>query len=139
MLKRDATDALFSDAVREAADWVCQRCNRPFPLRKGQDVHCSHFFSRKYKSTRWFPDNAACLCATCHAIVTDDPHEHATLFRRLLGEVRYEWLIKRKQLIVRYRAADVKAIREHFRDQIERMKELRISGVVGVLQLVAYD
>lgn len=139
MIKRDALDAAFSDAVREAADWMCQRCSRPFPERKGQDAHCSHFFSRKFNATRWFPDNAAMLCATCHAIVGDDPHEHATLFRRLLGETRYEWLQQRKRQIVRYRAADKKAMRAHFREQIEAMQEQRLAGVCGVLSLAAYD
>lgn len=138
-LKRDALDAAFSDAVREAADWMCQRCARPFPERKGQDAHCSHFFSRKYNSTRWFPDNAALLCASCHALVTDDHHEHVTLFRRLLGETRYEWLLKRKQMIVRYRAADKKAMREHFRQQTEAMRAQRLDGVCGSLSLPAYD
>lgn len=138
-LKRDALDALFSDAVREAADWICQRCGRPFPERKGQDIHCSHFFSRKFNATRWFPDNAACLCATCHAVVTDDANEHVTLFRRLLGETRYGWLLQRKRQIVRYRDADKKAMREHFRGQIERMLAERIQGHSGLLMLVAYD
>lgn len=139
MIKRDATDAAFSDAVREAADWICQRCQRPFPERKGQDVHCSHFFSRKYLSTRWFPDNAACLCASCHSIVTDDHHEHVRLFEKLLGPVRYEWLVERKQKLVRYREADKKAIREHFKAQIEHMKMRRLNGDVGGLDLVGFD
>ena len=138
-LKRDATDAAFSDAVREASDWTCSRCSRPFPQRKGQDCHASHFFSRKYLSTRWFADNATCLCASCHSIVTDDHHEHVALFRRLLGETRYEWLIQRKQQIVRYREADKKAIREHFRAQIEHLKIRRRNGEDGPLPLVSYD
>ena len=67
-MKRDATDAAFSDAVREAADWTCQRCGREFPDRKGREAQCSHFYSRKYSSTRWYPDNALLACASCHAI-----------------------------------------------------------------------
>lgn len=139
MIKRDATDAAFSDAVREAADWTCQRCMRPFPERKGQDIHCSHFFSRKYLSTRWFPDNAASLCASCHSIVSDDHHEHVRLFERLLGSTRYQWLIERKQKIVRYRDADKKAIREHFKAQVEHFKIQRRNGATGCLELASHD
>jgi 5-methylcytosine-specific restriction endonuclease McrA len=138
-IKRDATDAAFSDAVREAADWQCQRCQRPFPERKGQDAHCSHFFSRKYLSTRFLPDNATLLCASCHSIVTDDHHEHVKLFERLLGETRYEMLVERKRKLVRYREADKKAIRQHFRAQIEHLKIRRRNGHDGVLPLVSYD
>lgn len=139
MLKRDATDDAFSEAVREAADWTCQRCHRPFPDRKGRDVHCSHFISRKFKSVRWFPDNALCLCATCHGIVTDDPHEHSTLMLRVLGDERLGWLKQRKQQIVRYRADDEKAMRAHYRAESLRIRDQRARGVVGCVQLVAYD
>ena len=138
-LKRDATDAAFSDAVREAADWRCQRCGREFPERKGQDAHCSHFFSRKFNSTRWFPDNAVLACASCHAVTTDDHDEHVNLFKRILGPVRYEWLLKRKPLIVRYRAADKKAMAAHYRAEVARIKQLRREGVMGCVELVAYD
>jgi hypothetical protein len=112
---------------------------RPFPERKGRDAQAAHFFSRKYLSTRYFPDNCCLLCASCHAITTDDHHEHVSLFKRLLGETRYDWLIQRKQQIVRYREADKKAIREHFRAQIEHMRIRRLKGDVGVLELVSYD
>ena len=138
-IKRDALDGLFSDAVREAADWTCQRCGKQFPDRKGKDVHCSHFISRKFNSTRWYPDNAVCLCATCHALVTDDPHEHAELMLKVLGPVRLGWLKERKQQIVRYRADDKKAMRAHFRMQLEDMQDAREAGITGPLELTAYD
>lgn len=138
-LKRDALDAVFSDCVRESFDWRCARCGREFPDRKGQDVHCSHYFSRKFNATRWFPDNAACLCAPCHAIVGADPHEHSTFFQRILGPDRYGWLVRRKQQIVRYRAVDKKAMRSHFRQQLESMLAQRAEGVTGMISFAAYD
>lgn len=138
-LKRDALDALFSDAVRESADWLCQRCGKQFPERKGQDIHCSHYFSRKFNATRWFPDNAACLCATCHAVVTDDPDAHYKFFFLHLGQVRYDWLVKRKHEIKRYRANDKKDMRVHFRNELERLRQMRKDGVMGAINLVAWD
>lgn len=138
-LKRDATDAAFSDAVREAADWLCQRCGRMFPERKGQDAHCSHFLSRKFNSTRWHPDNAVCLCASCHAVVTDDHDEHVTLIKRILGSVRYERLKQRKQLVVRYRPADKREMSKHYRAEVARIKQMRREGVIGAVELVPYD
>lgn len=138
-LKRDALDALFSDAVREAADWLCQRCGRPFPERKGQDAHCSHFYSRKFNSTRWHPLNALCLCASCHAIVTDDPAEHYSLYLRVLGEGALTLLRERKEKIVRYRELDKAQMRTHYRGEINRLKQLRREGVIGFVELVAYD
>ena len=138
-LKRDALDALFSDAIRESADWYCQRCGRPFPERKGQDAHCSHYISRKYSSVRWHPLNALCLCASCHGIVTDDPAEHYSLYLRVMGEGSLALLRERKQKIVRYRELDKAQMRSHYRGEINRIKQLRKEGVMGFVSLVAYD
>lgn len=139
MIKRDALDAVFSDLIREAHDWTCARCGREFPDRKGQDAHCSHFYSRKYNSTRWFPDNAVLLCASCHRITTDDHHEHVRLFESLLGETRYAMLVERKAKLFRYRKADKDAMKAHYKSQLENLKAHRTRGATGVLAVAAYD
>lgn len=138
-MKRDATDAAFSDLIREAYDWTCARCSRHFPDRKGRDIHASHFYSRQFNSTRWFVDNAACLCATCHDFVGKHPDEHTDFFRKLLGPVRYEALKTRQRGIFRYRAADKKAMRKHYAAELERIKALRAEGVTGPVEIVSYD
>ena len=38
-LKRDPLDAVFSDLVRERADWTCECCGKYFPERKGSGIH----------------------------------------------------------------------------------------------------
>lgn len=138
-MKRDATDAIFSDLIREAYDWTCARCGRQFPDRKGKDVHASHFYSRQFNSTRWFVDNAVCLCATCHDHVGKHPDDHVSLIRMVLGETRYEWLQQRKRLIVRYRASDKKAMRKHYASELARVKALRLDGRTGWVEVAAYD
>lgn len=138
-MKRDATDAIFSDLIREAYDWTCANCDRPFPDRKGKDVQCSHIYKRKHHSTRWFPDGAICLCATCHAYYEDRPPEHAEFARKILGDVRFEWLRQRFRGIYRYRPADKKAMREHYRAELERIRALRAEGVTGYVEVAAYD
>ena len=138
-MKRDALDAVFSDCVREAADWTCARCSRVFPDRKGKDIHASHFYSRSYNATRWFPDNVSCLCAACHDHLGKHPDDHSDFIRGLLGPVRYGWLRERKARIYRYRDSDKRDMRKHYRDELERMTELRANGCIGPLQLVAYD
>lgn len=138
-MKRDATDAVFSDLIREAYDWTCQRCLRPFPERKGRDVHASHFYSRQFHSTRWFVDNAVCLCATCHDHVGKHPDDHADFFRKHLGPVRYDMLRARKQGIFRYRESDKKAMRKHFAGELERIRALRSEGIFGPVEAVSYD
>lgn len=138
-MKRDATDAAFSDCVREAFDWRCARCSLDFPERKGRDVHCSHFYSRSYNSTRWFPDNATCLCAGCHDVVGKQPDEHVKLMVKVLGVRLFEDLQQRKSRIFRYRPADKKAMRKHYQSELVRLRAERRNGVTGFVNLVAYD
>jgi hypothetical protein len=138
-LKRDALDAVFSDVIREAYDWTCAYSGLYFPDRKGRDVHASHFYSRTFNSTRWFPDNACCLSAASHDYLGKHPDEHTDFFRRLLGPVRYERLKERKRGIYRYRPADKTAMRKHYAEELERIQGLRARGVTGYIEVVAYD
>lgn len=139
MIKRDSTDAIVSDVVREAADWCCERCQMPFPDRKSRNCHASHFISRKYNSVRFFPDNLTCLCGACHDLLGKDPYEHAKFMETKLGLVRLEELRQRKQRVVRYRNGDKAEMRKHYRGELERLRDLRTAGAVGVLSVVAYD
>lgn len=46
-------------------------------------------FTRAYLSTRWFEDNAFCLCASCHFKAHKQPIEYAEFVKTRLGEERY--------------------------------------------------
>jgi hypothetical protein len=138
-VKRDALDDVFSQCVREAADWTCERSGLVFPDRKGRDVHASHFYSRQYNSTRWFPDNVACLSAAEHDYLGKHPDEHTAFIKRRLGDVRYEMLRERVRRIFSYRPHHKAEMRKHFRDELARMLELRRNGVDGPLEFAAYD
>jgi hypothetical protein len=138
-VKRDVLDAVISDLVRERDDWTCQYSGRIFPDRKGQDVHCSHFYSRSYISTRWHPDNMLCLSAGAHDFVGKNPDAHVALIKRVLGDARYEALQARKNKIFRYRGPDKKAMLKHYRSELERLLALRASGVTGRIEVVSYD
>lgn len=138
-MKRDATDAIFSDVIRESYDWTCTYSGLVFPDRKGRDVHCSHFISRAFNATRWFPDNACCLSAAAHDYLGKHPDEHTDFFRKLLGPVRYDALKERQRGIYRYREADKKAMRKHYAEELERLKELRRQGETGYIAVIAFD
>jgi len=82
MIRRDLTDALFSDYIRARDKFICQRCGRKYP-GNSTSIQCAHIFSRVHKSTRWDPENAVTLCGGCHMYWTREPLEF------------YEWVIKR--------------------------------------------
>lgn len=138
-MKRDATDAVISDLVREAFDWSCARCSKQFPDRKGRDIHASHFYSRQFSSTRWFPNNLVSLCGSCHDYLGKHPDEHTDFIRRLLGPGAYDMLKDRNRQIYRYRAADKKAMRKHYAEELKRIREHRAQGISGHIEIVAYD
>lgn len=60
-IKIDRADKWFSLYVRELADWKCERCGNP-----GETLQNSHYFGRGNESTRFAPENCACLCYACH-------------------------------------------------------------------------
>jgi len=143
-VKRDALDAAFSEAVRERDNWTCQNCgiidtNAQMGGRPSV-MDCSHIISRKYVSTRTYPDNALCICRGCHRKLGDNPPAHAKLAKSVLGETRYQWLTERHaNNMIKYTKADKREMSKHYRDEVKRMRKERSNGFDGFIDLVAWD
>lgn len=116
-IKRNTTDALFSDLVRSLSTWKCERCFRDFSTRK-QQLHCSHFYGRRGRSTRWDLDNAAAICSGCHNYFGEHPNEHREFFLKRLGETRFEMLVRRANTPAK---VDEKLVRIWLRKQMEEL------------------
>lgn len=83
-------DRLFSILIRNR-DQKCRRCSAEFGMQ------CCHIISRRYRSTRWDPENAIGMCYKCHAWQTNWPLEGDAFFDSLFGkghvaEMRYRAL-----------------------------------------------
>ncbi len=143
-MKRDALDAAFSEAVRERDDWTCNHCgiidtNAQMGGRPSI-MDCSHIISRKYVSTRTYPDNALCICRGCHRKLGDNPPEHARLAKQVLGETRYGMLTDRHaNNKIKYSKLDKRDMTKHYRDELKRMRKARLNGRDGLIDLVAWD
>jgi len=83
-LKRTKADKLFSQFIRERAEWVCERCHVDCVDNHGY-LDCSHFHSRAKKSVRFDPDNAAALCKKCHDYIGKNIIDHEMFFFKRLG------------------------------------------------------
>lgn len=94
-MKRDATDARFSDIIRERDEWTCQRCGRQYDPHPGPALACAHIFSRGKPATRFDPENACALCYGCHRHLDTHPVLKEAFFRGRLGDERYEALQRR--------------------------------------------
>lgn len=142
-MKLNPWDIAFSRAIRESYNWTCAICEiedteAQFTGRS-RAMQCAHVFSRKHKNVRCHPDNAVCLCARCHAIMTDAPTEWGLWVVNHLGEGRYQMLLERKNDIsIKYSKQDMSDIANHYRQEYARMVNEKMHGKQNV-ELVSYD
>lgn len=125
-IKRNATDAIFSDYIREKANWRCEQCGKDFTSNR-QSLHNSHFIGRGNKSTRWDIENCAALCFYHHRIFTENPHLHYQFFFNRLGEEKLNRLLIRSKLTAKDLKIDEKLLRVGFRQMLAELK----SKIIG--------
>jgi len=131
----DRLDREFSLLVRTWANWRCARCGGDFSGER-EELHCSHFHSRRHNATRFDPVNAAALCWQCHWYLDHHPNAHKIWKLMQIGPERYEALAKRANTIVKL---DLKAIREWVRgDRQQAARDVgrddRIAGISTQLE-----
>ena len=92
-IKRNIADKHFSDCIRKAAEWKCQRCEKDYTDRP-QGLQCSHFIGRGITmhgthgyATRFDPLNCLSLCSACHGYVEAHPVAHINLWRDVYGSI----------------------------------------------------
>lgn len=136
-MKLKPADIWFSKCIRERAEWTCERCGRVH-ARGSRALHCSHFFSRRHRATRWSPDNAAAHCYGCHVRLGGDPVLFTDWIRKYLGETRFDMLRDRHNQSVKISKVEEKEIARHYKAQYEFLLEKRSQGVTGYLDLVAW-
>ena len=137
--RRDKRDALFSELVRERASWLCEKCGaKPAPRM----LHCSHFFGRCYRSTRWHPDNAAAHCFGCHQWFTDNPIEFSYWIRfhfgKRGGHLGHVGRIQRlSRVVAAFKKHDLAEIEADLKVELQLMRGARAKGVVGRIEFAA--
>jgi len=138
-LKRSPLDKVFSDLIRERADWKCEVCGKEFPDRKGTGIHASHYWGRAGKSTRWHGDNVFAHCFGCHRKLGSKPHEFKAWVMKQLGETRYDWLTLRANAPKKYSKAEKKEMKVHFEAQLAAIRRRRDKGELGIIEFVDWD
>lgn len=127
-MKRSKEDILFSKLVRERAGWTCERCLKYYPEGKRQGLHCSHIWGRARHSVRWEPLNALALCYGCHQHVTSHPEVHKILARDVLGEEKYEHLLKLANTTRKWARGEKEDLYQKMKCELKRMESLRSNG-----------
>ena len=138
-IRRDPLDAVFSDLVRERADWTCEKCETQFPDRKGAGLHASHYWGRRNRSVRWHGMNVWAHCFACHMNLGGNPHEFKSWVFKQLGEPNYDELTLRANSVRKYTKADRKEMRAHFKEQLADIRRRRADGEQGYINFVDWD
>lgn len=127
-IRRDPTDALFSEYIRERADWKCATCSKQFTPETRQGLHCSHIYSRRHKGTRWDDDNAIAQCFTCHQRYGGDPIVFAEWAQNHLGSDKFERLRIRAMTITKFTKSDKAMIHAEIKNKLQKLKLRRLTG-----------
>ena len=129
-MKIDKYDKIFSQVVREAADWECEICHR-----SNIRMECSHDRSRRYVLTRYDPRNAICSCSGCHRRTTESADDHVESFRRIKGSEVRQLMRELSNSRGRLKKFEREAIHKHYKRELGRIKALRMNGKVGKIEV----
>ena len=133
-IKRTAPDIIFSNLVRERAEWSCERCHTYFPEGHRAGLEASHFYTRSRKSVRWSPLNCAAHCTGCHSSLGGNPMEFADWIREYLGPEKSAALIAQNRILMRLKRHDKREILANLKASWEHMQSCRCAGETGRLE-----
>jgi len=134
-IRRDPTDAVFSQCIRESYNWTCTYCHKQFEPG-AQNLHASHLFSRRHNSTRWSPENVFAHCFTCHNRLGGDPVTFVAWAEARMGPEKMAALRIKAHMNLKLTKKDKAYIASHYRNELKRIKALRSEGNTGYLRLV---
>lgn len=142
-IKRDKTDALFSELVRERADWKCEYGQSAYcghgekrfdgHSHEKQTLHCSHLFGRRSQGVRWHPMNAFSHCLLCHRHLEENPPIFALWASERLGG-DYDKLMILANKPTKFTKFGKEILHKHYLKERKRLKELRKNGEIGRLE-----
>lgn len=130
-IKVDKLDTIFSKCIRERDNHTCQWCGR-----QDGTLQCSHIFGRRHTGTRWHPDNAKCLCFSCHRKWHENPVEAFKWVEEYLGAGLLQIIREQAHSVRKIKPAEKEEIFQHYKGELKRMEQERAEGKQGRLELV---
>ena len=140
-IKRTPADKAFSDCIRSAAEWRCERCHTYYEEGRRMGLHCSHYHGRGKWGIRFCVENAEALCYGCHQYLGANPNLHSDHKLEMLGEGAIDLLREKSNDTSLGRAAkrEVKDIAKHYRSEFKRIYDLRAEGVTGKITIESWS
>ena len=129
-IKINKTDTIFSKCIRERDNHTCQWCGR-----QDGTLQCSHIFGRRHLATRWHPDNAKCLCFSCHRRWHENPVDAFKWVEGYLGDGLLQIVREQAHSVRKLTKADREDIHRHYKAEYDRLQSERNEGKQGRLTL----
>lgn len=130
---RDKYDRLFSDLVRERADWFCENCRKNF-RHDPHGLHCSHLFGRGMKGLRLHKHNAFAHCQDCHEHFEQHPVLFAEWARQKLGDALYNVMRVLAGKPTKFTDYERELLHKHYLKEKKRLLQLRLAGMFGRIE-----
>lgn len=121
-IKISKVDKLFSDIVRARANWTCERCGRrhdPTDPHSRMGLHCSHYWGRGHKATRFDFSNVSALCFGCHLHFHANPKEHMEWFEGRIGQDKADALRLKAHKPTKI---DINEIRQSLKEELKKLE-----------------
>ena len=130
-IKRSAADKWFSDAIRHAAGYQCEHCQKSFPTLV-QGFEACHIYSRRNRNTRWCVENCVALCGGCHRLMTENPIMFSDFLLSEYGSGRLEILREKhnQPKLVTNKIIEAQ-ISKHYREEFRRMTSFGTTDLVS--------
>lgn len=123
-VKRKKLDIVFSNLVRERANYICQACCTNKRNEKAT-LDCAHIMSRRSLSLRYHPNNAVALCRSCHMFYTEHPFDWNDWCQDQLGGDFIAELRLVSNQTVKWTAALKEEIYIFYKGELKRIEEER--------------
>lgn len=128
-IKNNKIDKVFSLCIR-LRDGSCQWCGR-----EDGTLQNSHIFGRRHLGTRWHPDNAKCLCFSCHRKWHESPVDAFRWVEGYLGHGLLDIIRTQAYSVRKLTTAEREEIYQFYKKEAERLQAERNSGRQGRLTL----
>ena len=111
-------DTVFSQYIRHSRSkngiCTCITCDREYEVKK---IHCGHFLSRQYMSTRWDERNVAPQCYGCNVMQQGKQFE----FSLKLGKELSEELYLLSKQTKKYSLDELKEMIAYYKEQLKNL------------------
>ena len=137
-IRRDKLDIVFSNLIRERANWYCEKCCSNFRHGGGM-LDCAHIMSRRHVILRWHPANALSLCRRDHMYFTEHPFEFVEWATEHVGAERIAELQRVANMTAKWPKHLREDIYRHYKRELRRLESLRAEGEMKIIDIEPHE